>query len=277
MAAPTEVLTHGSISTPILSREELTLRDDGFDEGYLTYFTDSSSTFTRGDDAPNSTGMTIREIRAARLPADDYEITLRVQGILNAERKRVSQSFSEKIDALDDGTESWLARYNAPPRTIGLQHETFRNMVCTSIDRELMPFGSPQWAKWNVRFMGSLSAKPYKRKITCDEATFSAENITVNLPGGWLAPTAKGQVALPRVVIEDSYVSLAQPSLMPLPGNEVPPNAPEVKYLGISNQSNLTRHWPNGWKLAAINWEPIAGTTIGIETRRYEYVHEWTW
>lgn len=273
MAAPTEVLKIGTLSAAgILMRADITVRDDGFDDGYLTYLTSARNTYVPNQATDDFPSMTIREVKSTPSPGDEFELTLRVQGLSTGTSRMIASSFTENAEGFDQGSETWIARTNSVPKPLNSSATSYSNMICVAVEKEIQQFGNPPWARFTSRFMGIMGLKNYKRRITVDGNTVSHDSLIVNLPGGWTT-ARKSTVDFPRVVVEDAYLQTYRPdsALANLPGNATPPNAPPVRVIASSG-SELTYHWPSGWKLASVGWDEIPGTSIGIATFRYEYV-----
>ena len=261
MPAPPSIITHGTSGTLLLS-EEITTRNTDFDDGYLEYLAAARDAFEPGGNPPEFPAMTILEVNS-RAECDEFICRVRVQGLMTGSSRRISSSFTANLEGFDDGQESHLT-LNPTEITIGSVASGYAHMICVSVTRETLGNG---WHRLTPRYLGSLGTKPYKRRIAVDGQTVQpSDPFSISLPGGW-AGTQKGRIDLPEVTVEDRYVSTARPNTALVPGNETPPDAPAVS--GIAITGDLTYQWPHGWTLTGIEWDPIPGTTIGIETRRY--------
>jgi hypothetical protein len=257
----------------MLLQDEVVRRLNDFDEGYLEYLAPTRDTLSPGFSAPDFPGLTMLEI-ASRTELDEFILRVRVQGLMSGSRRQIEKVYTQNAEGFDEGVETWILRGTVPNSLkIGGTSDSYSNMKVVSAPVHELP---NSWKRVSCRFLGSMGTKAYKRRITVDGQTVQpSEPITVTgLVGGWSTPSP-GRVDLPELVVEDSRVVTARPNTAVVPARETPPDPPPVTGLFISGQ--LTRQWPNGWSILSIDFDPIPGTNIGIEIRRYKAKFAATW
>jgi hypothetical protein len=270
MAAPPAVITQGQHALMLMSEEIETSLDD-FDVGTMEYFMPQQDSLVAGIPSPDYPGMIIKKVNA-RMEVDAWIGRCSVQGLKSGTSRRIDRVFTRNIEGMDDGNESWIVKGVVPSRfTIGGIPSGYADAAGYSNMRVISAPTQELWGGFkrvSLRYLGSLGAKSYKRRITCDgQVVQPTEVITVSFSGGWTAK--KGRIEMPEIVIEDTYVVTAQPNFAVIPGNETPPDPPAVAVFTITG--DLTHQWPNGWTIQNITYDPIPGTAIGTSTRRYRY------
>jgi hypothetical protein len=99
-----------------------------------------------------------------------------------------------------------------------------------------------------------------------------SEPVYLNQPGGWPNAALPSQFSLPKIVVQDSYVSTTPPNTFAIPGMLTPPNPPPIQnFYWQDSMDRIVFNWPWGWKLAGIDADNIPGSSIWATTYTYEF------
>lgn len=238
-----------------------------------TWQTDKRDSFAPGGNPPNYPNMTIMRIETTQEVDSPPRFTHRLEclGVTGPiAQKKISLTKRENLEGWDEGSAVYLTK-TPSTFTRGESMEGQSNMKAISIDKEEYRQG---WWWVTLSYRGLIGTKTYKRRTSTNEDIISPANAFANhLPGGWGSTPKKGQISLPRVSVQDSFVSLSVPPTSSIPGFSVPPDTPAVNSGITFFDMELVNRWPYGWKLAAIEGDNIPGTTIYFMTLTREYVY----
>jgi hypothetical protein len=274
MPSPTAILRFGA--TQGLLENKLKRSLYGVDTGSQKWFSTSDTLFTEGDPHPDHPNILVEELMLTQ-DGDEWEYDLTCVGLLGDDkREKGMPDFSDNEDgSFDEGTDAWIT---TEPTKIskGDAHPDHGTMYAVNV-RVAPIVESPSVKIYKVtgQYRGINTAHAYKRSITVNEQIVNPSvPIYVNLPGGWTTPTQDAQMSMPKVVVRDTIVGLIAPPTQLIPGPLTPPDAPAIQSITFTGLET-TRHWPSGWKLAAIdNHQTIPNTSLHLYTLVYEYVWE---
>jgi hypothetical protein len=257
----------------ILLEKDIRRRRDGLDGGTMKFLSESETTFATGTTlgAYGYGGLEIEEIGSTPDGETDWMHTLMVVGIIGSRDARREIGYPKKNKPLTGWDELTDCIITTTPDDYdrGVAHATHTNMVVVESPRENI-YGS----YWRVtpRYQGLIGSQPTKRMITVNEEVMNPADpiVVTGLTGGWTDPR-KAQISLPKIVVVDTSIVIGSSPTATIPGASTPPDPPSIQSLTITG-SNLTYRWPHHWKLASINRDELAGTSIALETLTYEYV-----
>lgn len=278
MAAPAELIAHGSLSTPVLTEERIRTSLHDLDRGSLVYHAADADAFEIGDQPSGYGYMYVQDIARRAMPGF-YEFTLDVEGIISGAAKRIGLSWSEDPFGWDIAHEERIesVSYNRPWGSALGGYSTMRFLNQDSEDKL-----DNVWARRRLQWKGIRRRGLFERKVAVNEnITKPADPIKVTLQGGW-TDFRNATISFPRVVLTERFKDTIRPrtELIPGPWYGPPPSGigfPLVQVFNLSG-SDITYNWPNGWKIASIDSEELySGSGIWINTYTFEYVWEKQW
>jgi hypothetical protein len=270
MAAPQEVLATGAM--PVLMEDRVRRSVSSFDEGQLVYCVPARGYFDLRQEAPGYPNMRIHDIEEVDGPGDVIA-TLTCRGLMSGDSKVIGRQRRQGVFAFDMCDVEVVTR-RPEIYTAGSALSGSASMFL--VERGLEEMLDDLWWKLRLSYQGIESTKLRQRVVTVNEDIVSpSDPIVVNLPGGWDTAT-KGQVSFPSIVVTDTVVTRTAPPTNAIPGNAVPDNAPPVRVFGVFG-TDLTRHWPNKWKLSDINsTELFLGAGVYHTSLSWKYQWEYT-
>lgn len=274
MSAPTAILQFGATSGILANNVKRNLK--GLDSGTQQWYSPAYDTFTAGDalDAPFD-NLYIKGVSSDQ-DGNEWVHNLDCIGLLSGADKREDgyPQIEDNLEGWDAIADSWVT---TDPDLIA-KGSAFGSLDMYCISRQvstLLDVATPIY-RVQARYKGFIDEKPYKRVITCNEQISSPKDLTNLLTGGYPYPWPNNQIAFPKVVVRDTLITTVPPPQDLIPGAVTPPDAPDILTISISG-SELTRHWPHGWKLSSIdNYDMITGTDLYMYTLVYEYQRELT-
>lgn len=273
---PAKVITHGT--GPVLRDWNFLESVSGPDEvTFLAQNCPERTTYAKGMQVPGYSACRIVETRARLVPGSQYDIQVRARGLISGSSRVVARRESSSAEGWDDLTERRMETAATTVPTFGQPHPNHPKMFYMAGGNEHtldLGDGTSYWVTRDRSYRGMLAAvtKQVSRKVTVNENIVSpSDPIVVTFPGGW--PDARNaQVSFPRVVVEDTVVTLVAPPTGNLPGAYTPIDPPIIQSISITG-SDLTWNWPHGWKLASIaSTELFRGAGVYHQTIVYEYV-----
>jgi hypothetical protein len=268
------VLLHGTFSTPVCTAGKITRRKDELDAGLHSFVSSNEYEYSAGQSVPGYAGLIIDFIDTVNDGGGVYEHTLTSYGVAGGKAARQIRGFPEPAynlndwDSIDD---KWIT--NSPHFfTIGQSGSYGGSTVCISANPK--PLGVAGWFLMHGRFVGMVSPKNAVRKITCDSQEISGDLITVPIPGGWNAPL-KGSVALPEIVVEDTFFTTTPPPTQLVPSPNTPPNPPTINAtingIAFSSEGGATIHYPHGWSLISVSGDPVGSAGPWKNVLRWKF------
>lgn len=252
-----------------LAGARLTRRSEDLDQLVMEWQTPDRFAFTPGGKPPGYPGMTIMDVETEEDTESCFLHRLQCQGVVGVKLEKVTQrTVRENLEGWDEGSERWLT-VNPATHQRGDAMPNNAQLYCVSVEREEYRNG---WWWISKDYRGLVGTKTYKRRITVNENIVSPGEPFVNeLSGGW-GTASKGQLSLPRVVVQDSYVSTSAPPTNAIPGASTPSDAPSLNTSIGFEGMELVRNWPAGWKLASLESDQIPGKNLWLITLSREYV-----
>jgi hypothetical protein len=247
-----------------------TRRRDGLDSGTLEWFNPSLAAYTPGDAPPGYSGLVIQEVEIEEDYPGRYVHRLQCLGVLgNKPNRRVKSVFRQTTDTFDEGNEEWIM-LGQGLIAMGSTPAAHPTMVCVDRSEELLEAG---FYHVTASYRGLLGARGYKRRISVNENIINpSEPVYLNQPGGWPNAALPSQFSLPKIVVQDSYVSTTPPNTFAIPGMLTPPNPPPIQnFYWQDSMDRIVFNWPWGWKLAGIDADNIPGSSIWATTYTYEF------
>jgi hypothetical protein len=280
MAAPLELLRHGSLATPVLVSDRVRRSSRGLDEGTLVYHCDRSEVFKPGAESPLYPGLRINDVDEDVQPGR-IEVTLHVSGLKEGNTRQIGLSWDENPFGWDVAHEERIERSNKASVAWGTALSGFANMRYLgggSSDRL-----DGRWKTESLEYRGIRRTGLVHRQATNnDNIVTPGEPIIVNLPGGW-EDARNSQISLPRIVVVETVKTTSAPDLTAIPGNVTLPIS-GVAFPAVSSipstisGSDLRYNWPFGWKVSNIEPDQLAATIpIYVIKYTYEFVWEFQW
>jgi hypothetical protein len=269
-------ITHG-VTTLDFPDLKIRRRDKELDEITQTFQRPTAAAIVPGMSWPGRPGFRVLEAAEEEdFPSQCYLYQCRGIGIAGG-------LLAKEIDwAEDDEEEGWdmatrvvlTGNKNLIPR--GAAAPGIPTMLATSVRRRRHPDADGYWYL-EAQYKGINGDKPEKIRITMNGREVSREALVVAFNGGWDTP-AKSEILWPRVTLTKSYLSAAIPTVsVPTQSFGRPSQqAPAVFEPIITGAADPVLHWPNGWTLADVNHEPLAGSSICYCQEVWTYNHRVT-
>lgn len=247
-------------------------RWDDLNEITQSFQRDKGGLFQPGQTFPGTTGYIIRESTEEEETTGCFVYDLRGVGV-GPQARILSQEESVNEEGFDEGSVRWLAQSNSTVGLLGSVMPGYTSMYAVTRQKSLHP-QSPSFAFFTVTYQGLIAVgKEPKLRWTSSGREISKEALQVALVGGW-DNFNKSEIMWPRPSLSLSYVSLSVPrESVPIQSSGTPHHqAPFVYVPSISGPaSDFTWHWPNGWVLAGIDTNIIAGTTVAHVVENWVY------
>ncbi len=266
----TAILKHGA-TTPLLTDNSYDSNLAGLDTASLVYACCASrDAYKVGQAAPGYAGLIIDKV-GHKQDGDEWELSLSCNGIYGNKGQRQSLGYPKTtINQEDfDGVEDEVISASRSFFHRGGFGAYGGSMICVSASSEPINYSKTYWRN-RGRFLGIIEQKPYKRQITCNNKVITGDSITWPLEGGW-GTAQKASVALPSVVVSDTYLTTNAPQTGRIPGAQSPPNPPSIRFINATT-TDPRYYWPNGWGLT-VQAEQVAGVSLWRVTYIYEYQH----
>lgn len=295
MSIPANIL-HGQRDMPISDLEEAPNRK-GLDAVRRRFIARTRDAYQQDEPArralfPGYATMFIDEVRSSeKLPGELYEFDLKGLGLLNGREKWIAGASTQPEQGWDTARYTVYTRQPAALRN-GLVHPSIPSLWVADHDKTL-EIGDI--TKVELSFKGILPVdgqpKAYKRQIGVNSATLATSEplkVYVRQPSGnyvlndW---PRYYNLESPRIQVTDSFLSLTEPPTLGIPGNWIPPDAPEVRQLltsqayadpivlaYINASIELTINVPSGWVLKSIASEKLASANVWLTSLSAEYI-----
>jgi hypothetical protein len=247
-------------------------RLEGLDSLTQEWQTEDRFSFQPGGVMPDHPGMTIVEVETEE-DGPLYLHRLTGEGVVGSKpEKRIRWATRQSAEGWDGARAVWITRTpGASKFNLGAAADGFSNLYVMEVEKEELRHG---YHEVSLDYQGLVTSKPYARRVTVNEQIVSSESMVVSLDPEWEG-AQKGEASLGKIVVMDAEVTAVEPNTAQIPGNEVPPDAPSIQVISVTGV-NLTRHWPNGWKLASIDYEKVPGKSLWLVVWTYEYVWVYT-
>lgn len=279
MSAPAEILKHGSLAVPVLTRDRGRVRLDGLDERHLVYHHDSAKPglFQVGGTPPNYPGLRIHEVEEETQPGR-IEATLLCRGLLSGTNKRIKLNWNEEAFTWDTATATYIYRSDQTDFSWASTLSGFNNMKLVGpVGKEDLLDG--RWTVRTLQYRGIKKAGLVSRRVTVNENIVQpGVPAIVDLinPTGWV-DERNSQISMPRIVVTETRKTTSQPATDNVPGSVSVPISgepfPSIRSIVLFGD-DIVYNWPYGWKEASPDIEPLyAGADEHLETRVYEYAH----
>lgn len=272
MSAPALCIAHGGTDL-LLTASKVRRRRNDLDTGEFEFDSDTEfeTSLRPGSAVPidKYAGLIITEHEPE---TDGTSYTHRVSAVGAATtkpEKLISRTTDDILEGFDTGTETWLTT-NRRKLVRGARMSGYPNMVCMNAPVEDIQ-DAPGWYRVTGNFKGLLAlSKPVKRAISSNVQMVQKDNLIVLFSGGWTTPQ-NSQILWPTVTVTFTYWTTYTPTkYLPNQGGVAPGNFFPVIEYNITG-SELTYHWPNGWRLISFAPNPISGTTITETVEVWEF------
>lgn len=241
---------------------------------------------------PGYSTMFIDDLECSEeIPGHAYEFDLKGTGLLNGRDKWIDGPHSQPEQGWD--TASYTV-YTRQPDLLknGLVHPSIASLWVADHDKE-REIGDIYRVELSYKGIIPVDgiAKPYKRQISVNSATLStSEPLKVYVrqtSGNYVLNEQPRYYNLesPRIQVTDSFLSLTEPPTLGIPGNWIPPDAPEVRalltsqayedpivlaYINASIEQSI--NVPSGWVLKSIASEKLASANVWLTSLSAEYI-----
>lgn len=227
------------------------------------------------------------------LPGECYVFDLKGLGLLRGRDKWISGQRSQPEQGWD--TASYTV-YTRTPDLLrnGVVHPSISTLWVADHDKQ-REIGDIH--RVELSFKGIIpvdgNPKPYKRQIGVNSATLSTSEpmqaFVRQANGTYFLDTTGRYYNLesPRVQVVDSFLSFSEPPVGSIPGNWVPPSAPEVRQVltsmayndpvviaNILGATDWNINIPNGWVLKSISSDKHATANVWLTTLTAEYIRQ---
>jgi hypothetical protein len=262
------VIYTGSINVDYPDRSIRRRRDD-LDEINQTFQRGVPGLMRPGTGFPGASGFTIVESTETLETPDCYVYDVRGVGAFGD--REISRTETPNEEGWDEASVRYLTS-NKFFVQLGSAMAGFTGMRCVSVSREQHPQSSSHWYVTG-NYRGQFSQKHNKVRWTSNGREMSKDKLINTLTGGWNDPR-KSEILWGRQGCTISYVSLFVPTKqVPFQSGGAPHSqVPTVFSPSLSGDpSDLTWHWPNGWTLAGMDCDIIAGTTVCFVTESWVF------
>lgn len=275
MAAPAELITHGSLASPILNDVRLRSSLSDLDSGELEYTAASRGAFTKGTAPDGYPGLRIHEIDERNF-FGRWKVVLQVKGLESGTSKQTKLEWSEDPTGWDVANEEKIVRDTATFTYGSRALSAYPNMRLMHANTS--DFLDGHWVRRSFEHRGIKRLGLSSRRITVNEKIVQpGVPVEVTLPGGWPGQSKTANVSFPRIVVTETLKTLQSPPTHLIPGavtngpiSGVP--FPRIQEIVISG-SDIVSNYPHGWKYASIDAEELyTGAGIWLISVTYEKV-----
>lgn len=277
MAAPDKVLLQGLRPTlgPLKFRKSVTGPDEC---SFTAHDCPAIDTYTLGTKVPGYDTMRVVETDPQVVPGSLFDIPCRARGLLSGTSRVISRRIGRDAFGWDTLQERRMETKSTPvPRHDSVHPSHPKMFHLSGGEDEFLDLGdgTSNWVLRDRSYRGMIadSRKLISRKVSVNGDTVTpSDPIVVSLPDGWNT-ARKGQVSMPRIVVNDSTLTTKNPPTGDVPSSHYdPPSAPNIKFLNPTG-SALTSVWPHHWTIPSVAYEELfLGAGVYLQTLTYEYV-----